>query len=91
VAATTWVLVFGETGWMRVRAEERAVDALRRESAEIQHQTETLEARVEEIQRPASPLLEKVARERYLMKREGEEVIHILDPSAATTTSETVN
>lgn len=91
MVATTWVLFFGETGWLRVRAEQRAVESLRQESAEVQGAIENLQARVEEIQRPASPLLEKVARERYLMKREGEEVIHILDPTVEETEAETEN
>lgn len=85
LAATTWVLVFGETGWLRVRAEERDVQRLHQEVERLESSTVDLEAKVEDIQRPASPLLEKVARERFLMKREGEEVIHILDPAESGT------
>ncbi len=81
VTGAIWVLFFGETGWLRVRAEEHAVQALREESAQLQARTLELQQQVTEIQRPASPLLEKVARERYLMKRKGETVIHVLDAS----------
>jgi len=82
LAASAWVLLFGETGWLKVRAERHAVENLRRQTEELRAETTHLEANVEEIRQPGSPLLEKVARERYLMKREGDQVIHILDPSA---------
>jgi cell division protein FtsB len=79
VGVVSWVVVFGETGWRRVHAEEETVRELREQVDQLRASTEEVRRRVEEIREPASPLLEKIAREQYLMKREGEEVYHVLE------------
>lgn len=87
-AIAVWVLVFGETGWRRVSAEEEAVDELRARSQELRAQTRELEDRIERIREPGSIELEKAARERYLMRGEGEEVFHVLEPDSGNVAPE---
>jgi len=66
--------VFGESGFGEYLRLRRQRDALQGELADLRAETARLEARLEALR--TDPLaLEKLARERYNMRREGEEVI----------------
>ena len=88
VGIAIWVLVFGETGWRRVHAEEEAVEELRTRSQQLRAQTRELEGRIDRLREPGSLELERVAREHYLMRREGEEVLHVLEPDSIGATAD---
>ena len=49
VVILTWVLIFGETGWLRVRAEERVLRELQAEHTRLETSIESLDARIVEI------------------------------------------
>jgi cell division protein FtsB len=78
LAIVTYLLVFGEAGWLAVRAEQNAVGELTSELERIRAQTAAVQARDAALARPQSDELERVAREQYRMRREGEEVHHLV-------------
>lgn len=78
VLVVAYLLVFGDSGWLAVRAEERAVAELREELARTRDLEAQARARNAELLEPGSEELERIAREQYRMHREGEEVHHLV-------------
>jgi cell division protein FtsB len=70
--------LFGSDGWMVVRKEAVAVDALDGELAEVEADLADVQERTRALVEPGGLELERVAREDYLMHAEGEEVIHLV-------------
>lgn len=74
-----YVIVFSESGWMRVRAEQIAVERLERENRAAELVLEEMRTRLVRLEQPGSAELERVAREQYRMHAPGEEVLHLVD------------
>ena len=74
-----YVIVFSESGWLRVRAEQVAVERLERENRAAELVLDEMRTRLEQLEQPASAELERVAREQYRMHAPGEEVLHLVD------------
>ncbi|RKZ17705.1 hypothetical protein DRQ53_02635 [bacterium] len=73
------VAVFGSGGLMVARQEAAAVRALDAELAVVEAEFGVLRSRTEALLEPGGFELERVAREEYLMRAEGDEVIHLVD------------
>ncbi len=73
-----YVLLLGDGGWVRVAGLQSQVKQLQSQLRYLDHEQEQLRNQLEDLARPGSKTLEKVARERYGMHRENERVIHLL-------------
>ena len=78
VVVVGYLLIFGDTGWIAVRKEARAVATLRSELDRTTALEASTRASNSELLRPASEELERIAREEYRMRGEGEEVHHLV-------------
>jgi len=76
-------VVFGDRGLLALRSERAQVEELRQAVAQEGQALQTLEERIEAFERPGSEALEEVSREEYLMRRPGEQVIHLLEDDPA--------
>jgi len=87
VALLAMLLLTGENGLLRYLQLSNQRDELARERAGLEAEAAALEARLEAL-RTDPFALEKLARERYNMRREGEGVILLVpaDPAAADST-----
>jgi cell division protein FtsB len=72
------VAIFGSGGLMVSRREAREVRDLQADLAQLRAQLDSVHARTEALVEPGGFELERVAREEYMMRAEGEEVIHLV-------------
>ena len=72
------VALFGSGGWMAARQEAAAVAALDAELALVEADLTDMEVRTEALVEPGGFELERVAREEYLMRADGDEGIHLV-------------
>ena len=77
------VTLFGSGGWMVARREAAAVTALDGELATVEAELSEVQARTEALLEPGGFELERVAREEYLMRAEGDEVIELVETPSA--------
>ena len=73
-----FVLLLGDGGWLRVAGLQSEVEELQAQLRTLDQQQTELREELEDLSRPGSPTLERVARERYGMHAPGERVVHIL-------------
>ena len=72
------VAAFGSGGWLVAHRETVAVRALEAELASVEAARAEVDARTEALLEPGGFELERVAREEYLMRAEGDDVIHLV-------------
>ena len=87
VGLVAYLLVFGDAGWLAVRAENDRVRELREEVAEARARQAEFESRTRALRQPGSHELERIAREEYRMRAPGEEIHHIVGGGAETSGS----
>jgi len=73
-----WMLFFDEYNWIRIRRDSLKYKALKKESEYLQKKIETDKASLKALKTDTSEL-EKFAREKYLMKKENEDVYVIIE------------
>jgi cell division protein FtsB len=73
-----YVLLLGEGGWLRVAGLNAEVNELQGKLETLKSQQQTVKDELDDLARPGSLTLEKVARERYGMHRDSEKVLHVL-------------
>jgi len=78
VGLVIYALLLGEGGWLRVAGLNAEVNELQGKLASLKSQQETVKSELDDLARPGSLTLEKVARERYGMHRDDETVLHVL-------------
>jgi len=78
VGFVLYALLLGEGGWLRVASLNAEVNDLQSKLATLKTQQETVKSELDDLARPGSLTLEKVARERYGMHRDDERVLHVL-------------
>jgi cell division protein FtsB len=74
----TLVALFGSGGWVVARQEAAAVAALDAELATVETDLNDIKLRTGALLEPGGFELERVAREEYLMRADGDEVIHLV-------------
>jgi len=72
------VAVFGSGGWMATRHEAAAVRGLDIRLAMVEEELAGARARTEALRETGGFELERIAREEYLMRAPGDEVIHLV-------------
>jgi cell division protein FtsB len=72
--------VFGSGGWLVAHREAVAVRQLDAELAAVEAERRDVEERISALLEPGGFELERIAREEYRMRAEGEEVIHLVQP-----------
>ena len=77
VLLVAMISLFGEDGLTEYVRLDRERAQLASEAAALEQETAALEARIEALRRDPEAL-EKLARERYNMRREGEQVIRLV-------------
>ena len=80
----TLVALFGSGGWMVTRQEAAAVAAAGTELAEVEEDLDQVQTRTEALLEPGGFELERVAREEYLMRADGDEVILLVPADDGT-------
>lgn len=73
-----YALLLGEGGWLRVAGLNAEVNELQGKLETLKSQQQTVKDELDDLARPGSLTLEKVARERYGMHRDSEKVLHVL-------------
>lgn len=73
-----WMLFFDEFNWIRIRRDSLKLDAMKKETEYLQQKIETDKTRLKALKTDTSEL-EKFAREKYLMKKENEDVFIIIE------------
>jgi len=73
-----WMLFFDEYNWIRIRRDSLKLDALKRENEYLEKKIDTDKTRLKALKTDTSEL-EKFAREKYLMKKENEDVYVIIE------------
>ncbi len=73
-----YALLLGEGGWLRVASLNAEVSGLESKLQTLQDRQEVVKEELDDLARPGSLTLEKVARERYGMHRSSETVLHVL-------------
>lgn len=73
-----WMLFFDEFNWVRIRRDKLKLDALKKEAEYLEQKIETDKSRLKALRTDTSEL-EKFAREKYLMKKENEDVYVIIE------------
>jgi cell division protein FtsB len=81
-ATVVYGLVLGEGGVVRIRRLERENARLAQDIAALHQQQAQLQGEASDLALPGSFALEKVARERYGLTRDGERVLHVLGAEA---------
>ena len=80
----TLVALFGSGGWMVARQEAAAVVTLDTELAGVEADLNQAQMRTEALLEPGGFELERVAREDYLMRADGDEVILLVPADDGT-------
>jgi len=78
IAVLLYLLVLGDAGVLRVRHHEAGVRALQTDLEGLEARQAGLQVHIDELSRPGSFMLERVARERYGLARPGERVVHVV-------------
>ena len=73
-----WMLFFDEYNWIRIRRDSLKFRALKKESEYLQKKIETDKASLKALKTDTTEL-EKFAREKYLMKKDNEDVYVIIE------------
>jgi cell division protein DivIC len=73
-----WMLFFDEYNWIRIRRDSLKLEAMKKEKLYLQQKIETDKKNLKALKTDASEL-EKFAREKYLMKKENEDVFVIIE------------
>jgi cell division protein DivIC len=73
-----WMLFFDEYNWIRIRRDSLKYKALKKESEYLQKKIETDKANLKALKTDTTEL-EKYAREKYLMKKDNEDVYIIIE------------
>jgi cell division protein DivIC len=73
-----WMLFFDEYNWIRIRRDSLKLDALEKETEYLEKKIETDKAKLKALKSDTSEL-EKFAREKYLMKKENEDIYVIIE------------
>ena len=72
-------LFFNEAGILKYVTLQKKVNALNGQINELEEQNKSLEAEIDSLQRKVPAKIERVAREKYGMKRPGEKAIEIIE------------
>lgn len=73
-----WMLFFDEYNWIRIRRDRLKLDALKKETEYLEKKIETDKASLKALKTDTAEL-EKFAREKYLLKKENEDVYIIIE------------
>jgi cell division protein DivIC len=73
-----WMLFFDEYNWIRIRRDSLKYKALKKETEYLQKKIETDRTSLKALKTDTSEL-EKFAREKYLMKKQNEDVYVIIE------------
>jgi cell division protein FtsB len=73
-----WMLFFDEFNWVRIRRDKLKLDALKKEAEYLEQKIVTDKSRLKALRTDTSEL-EKFAREKYLMKKDNEDVYVIIE------------
>jgi cell division protein DivIC len=73
-----WMLFFDEYNWIRIRRDSLKFKALKKESEYLQKKIETDKSSLKALKTDTTEL-EKFAREKYLMKKDNEDVYIIIE------------
>lgn len=72
-------LFFNETGVFKYAKLEKEVNSLNEQVIKLQKDNKDLEAEIDSLQRKVPAKIEKIAREKYGMKRPGEKSIEVIE------------
>jgi cell division protein DivIC len=73
-----WMLFFDEYNWVRIRRDSLKLNALKKETEYLEKKIETDKKSLKALKTDTSEL-EKFAREKYLLKKENEDVYIIIE------------
>lgn len=73
-----WMLFFDEYNWIRIRRDSLKLDAMKKETEYLDSKIKTDKKRLRALKTDTSEL-EKFAREKYLLKKENEDVYIIIE------------
>ncbi|HPR33220.1 MAG TPA: septum formation initiator family protein [Prolixibacteraceae bacterium] len=74
-----WMLFFDEYNWIRMGKESRKLRRLKQETDYLEQKIESDRSRLDALKNDTAEL-EKLAREKYFLKKENEDVFVIIDP-----------
>jgi cell division protein FtsL len=72
-------LFFNESGVIKYAKLEKEVNSLNEQVIKLQNENKDLEAEIDSLQRKVPAKIEKIAREKYGMKRPNEKSIEIIE------------
>ena len=72
-------LFFNENGVLKYSKLQSEVNSLNEQIQKLQDQNKSLEAEIDSLQRKVPAKIEKIAREKYGMKRPGEKSIEVIE------------
>ena len=72
-------LFFNEKGVLKYSKLQNEVNSLNEQIQKLQDQNKSLEAEIDSLQRKIPAKIEKIAREKYRMKRPGEKSIEVIE------------
>lgn len=73
-----WMLFFDEYNWLRIRKDQQKLDALQEEKVYLKQKIADDRQQLKDLQNDTDKL-EKFAREKYLLKKENEDVYVIIE------------
>jgi cell division protein FtsB len=79
-----YILLLGEGGWIRIQKLRVEIDALDSDIQWLESKQGELRSNLDALAQPGGMALEKVARERYGLRKPGERVVHILGKGEET-------
>ncbi|HKI77544.1 MAG TPA: septum formation initiator family protein [Ignavibacteriaceae bacterium] len=73
------ILFFNENGVLKYSKLQKEVNSLNEQVNYLEAKNKSLSSEIDSLQRKEPAIIEKIAREKYGMKRKGEETIEIIE------------